>query len=376
MYFRPNDLRDRVIDFQNFTDGNISVSILLHDVDHALQYSKVVTESVSHETPLIINQLGDSVPEYSIIKLDAEERNYSFRRSITGPGNYSDKIGYFERAVTFGADDPRSAQAKPFATQVSTYNYMVFQKAVPVVKVGDLAEGEESLTTIKQNQLVTMEIDVTLVVDCSASRGVDKGSSFAIYKRNNDGDWETAVYGSDYSLDLEAENSLYHVITFLTSAEYKFVFTAIGYDSNENPYGYYSETRELINNNRDSVTFYVNVDAAVTEENITLPQIEALVQPMNDQPEDFDGILAYTNTNIIVSPNILYETGIWIVGENEKIPTEDEWLNELNISSTVKLHVYDSEGADVIAPLNGLGPHIIKLNVTGSMDFKYVVTLK
>ena len=366
MYIRPLTLQDTTIDFANFPQGYIYSSTGLNATDHALQYYLIKNGSNINSNPLLITTNGVLTTNYSVTKENNNVVAYLFRRAINNPGLYSDKINYFNKIVNLSTLDQNYNLERPYLTESHIYNYYIFQSAVSIVKVG--TQGQ----TIRQNQTAVMNINDSILIDGSYSRGYENGYILNIYKRMNSGIWALANKDSDFSLS-NGINPMQYIFTPLLACEFKVVFQVTGFNSNSNNFDINNDIRDLIIDNSDRLSFYINSGVIQKVDTITLPQIQTNVSTFLDSNSNLQG---YTNTQITVDATILYNTGIWSVNGVLITPTNDQWLENIYDNSNIKLHIQDNTSKDILPPFNGFGPHKIMIPSAIDCTFKYILTNK
>ena len=366
MYLRPIALQDAVIDFASFPQGYIYSTTGLNPSDHAIQYYLINNGYAVISAPNLIAQDGTTTVNYSVIKPDNSSTAYVFKRKITTPGIYTDKINYYNKTVTLSPLDPNYNLPRPYLTETHTYNYYIFQKSIAIVKIGTSGQN------IYQNQIAVMNPNDSLVIDCSLSRGNEAGYLLNIYKRLPFGVWSLATKDSDFSLTV-GDSVMSYILTPLIAAEFKVAFSVTGFNSNNNPFGQNNDVRDMISDNSDTLTFYINSGVVPRVDHITFPQIQAQVSAFVDENSN---PLGYTNSQIIVSANILYNTGTWVVDSTPITPTNDQWLEVLLDNTNISMHVLDSNGKDIVPSFEGLGPHNVVVPTANNCTFNYVTTIK
>ena len=366
MYLRPLTLKDTVVDFANFSQGFIYSTTGLNTTDHALQYYIVKNGLNALSNPLLISTDGTATTNYSIVKKDNLSVGYTFKRGVTGPGLYSDTINYFNKYVELPTTDPNYSLPRPYLTETHTYSYYMLQKAITIVKVGTSGQ------TIFQNQTAVVNVGDSMLIDCSLSRGYETSFSFNIYKRTHFGVWVLATKDSDFSLTLGTNNPSY-IITPLVAAEFKLVVKTVGFNSNNNPFGANADLRDMISDNSDTLTFYMNSGVTARVDTITLPAIKSIVSAFVDNNSNPMG---YANTQMLVSADIMYGTGSWNVDGLPITPTNEQWLELLLDNTDIQLHAFDSNGKDLIPPFVGLGPHKVTIPKATSCTFNYITKIK
>lgn len=366
MYLRPSELRDMTFDFVAFSKNNFTVTLGLNPSDRAIQYFTMGTGQTFNNPPQLISQNGSNGADYSIKKLDNNPRAYVFKRPLNGPGFYNENIKYFSKIVNYSPLDPKYFEDRPYLVQNDTFNYLVFQKAVVSLSIDS--------QPISNGKLVIADINTPIIVDGSASRGYEQSFELSIFVRDSSLNWVEAVSEVDYASipNDGAVNS--YTLTFLRLAEFKIVAKVTGYDSNAHPFGYASDSRDLIAENVDIVSFKLNTGVQANIDSITLPTIMPIIQGEEDEDGGYN--LLYSNKEFTISPDVQYETGAWTVNSQQIFPSNATWLELLQDNSIIKLHVQDATNTDVIPPKDGLGPHKVILPYNANFKFKYITTLR
>lgn len=375
MYFRPNDLRDRVIDFGSTPAGYIPVKLKLDAEDKAIRYELASTAGAGLTPPTLISTNGGNAEQYSVVKEIGSEVTYIFNRFVNNPGAYTDNIKYYYDYKLYSQSAPEYNLERPYVRQSNSYSYLVFQKAIGIVKVDDVLKSFGSQINGSQNDTVTLDI--------SLSRGYERGLTILIQKRNGSNFWVDATADVDYELATTETTNIYE-LTFLNDEdEYRIIVTAIGYDSNNNPFGDIDETRTKVSENKNIFVFYYNTGLTAPVEEIDFPNIDVLVSTkfyrpdptLDGEDDDVDETKAYTENIIEISPDIDYVSGIWLIDSIPKVVTDDEWEFEIKANTDVYLKILNNNNEEVLPAMKGFGPHQIVINTEGEYNFKYVMTL-
>lgn len=358
---RPNNAIDRVVDFGLSGTQYASVGISINPSIYAYNYKLYMSGSAFVNPPQTIDLSGSVTTNYTIFNSTGATFLPAVRRPLTSPGKYTDQVITYVK-VSQGTNPPLVEESSN-----NLYNYLIFQKAVPIVKVDGV------LTTIGQTLIKTT--GTTIVLDASLSRGTDVSKQFTIQKKDGFGNWVSALLTTDYTVVSGTETSSTFSISLVSASNFRIIFKAVGYNSSNNNFPVISDARDLITINEDTTNVIINATGTTGPvEVITLPQIESLLQYSNSISNS--PITLYSGTNVVVTGNVLYDTGVWLV-DSVEIPVSDEsWLLELNSSVKVRLYVRNqSTGADVITPLNGLGPHNVSITTPGTYVFKFITSL-
>jgi len=255
------------------------------------------------------------------------------------------------------------------------YYYKIFQKSVAII------EDITTIPTVVNAQTKSIPINTLVRISKAKSRGDEVVSSWLIQVKDSNGNFGSAIQGTDYSINFGSLGSDIVEVKLLQPKVFRIIAKTAGFTSNNNTFP--DSGTGSVSVNEDSTFYLLDVQGSNvnTQDIITLPKIKSVVTIQN-QITNSPSQTGYTGSNISVGSTIDISSGAYLIKDlNTGIQTtvnltEAQWIQELTTRADIKLEIKNKLNNSIVVSKNGLGPHLNINLPEGNYFVQFKTTLK